>query len=146
MLVVGFTGTREGMTPPQKATVTAFMTKLSTQPSKGVHGDCLGADFDFHRILRSLGVEAYSRPCTLSHQRAYTDAVLLASPDSPLVRNQRIVEDCDVLLVCPKTFREELRSGTWATYRRACRARKRVIVFYPDGSVNKGIVTGCGNA
>ena len=47
---------------------------------------------------------------------------------SYMARNDRMVADCDVLLAFPHHAREELRSGTWATVRRARKARRRVVV------------------
>lgn len=48
--------------------------------------------------------------------------------ESYMARNVRIVADCDVLLAFPYDSGEELRSGTWATVRRARKARRRVVV------------------
>lgn len=53
-----------------------------------------------------------------------------------LVRNKDIVESTDVLLACPKGP-EELRSGTWSTVRLARKQGKRVVIFWPDGSVTE---------
>lgn len=38
----------------------------------------------------------------------------------------------------PKDFKEELRSGTWATIRYAVKQQKRVIIIFPDGSTGEG--------
>ena len=43
-------------------------------------------------------------------------------PGGYLARNDRIVASSDVLVAFPRTENEELRSGTWATIRRARRA------------------------
>lgn len=42
-------------------------------------------------------------------------------------RNDALVGACDALMAFPKTNKEEKRSGTWATIRRAQRSRKKVI-------------------
>lgn len=43
-------------------------------------------------------------------------------------RNDALVAACDLLLAYPRTDREQLRSGTWATIRRARKARKMIII------------------
>lgn len=48
-------------------------------------------------------------------------------------RNDALVADCDVLLAFPATPREVLRSGTWATIRRARKAGKEIRFFPLDG-------------
>ncbi|HEY4779574.1 MAG TPA: DUF4326 domain-containing protein, partial [Solirubrobacterales bacterium] len=48
--------------------------------------------------------------------------------ESYMARNDRMVADCAMLVAFPYSEREELRSGTWATVRRARRARRRVLV------------------
>lgn len=49
----------------------------------------------------------------------------------PLDRNRDIVNGSDVMLVAPRERKEELRSGTWATYRYAREQGKTCIVVWP---------------
>lgn len=49
-------------------------------------------------------------------------------------RNDVLVAACDILLAFPRTKSEELRSGTWATVRRARKEGKPVWYFPLDGS------------
>ncbi len=137
---IGFTGTRNGMTAQQKITVTSFLETLKQNESIpgiiGLHGDCVGADEDFHNICRILGFVVNQRPCTATSLRAHTDAVAIAEPIAPLERNQKIVDDCDALLACPPTFEELRRSGTWSTIRKGrIKAGIQVIIVYPDGQI-----------
>ena len=44
-------------------------------------------------------------------------------------RNDRLVEACTRLVALPRTSREELRSGTWATIRRARKAGVPVDIY-----------------
>jgi hypothetical protein len=46
-----------------------------------------------------------------------------------LARNDRLLDHADVLLAFPATDREELRSGTWATIRRAIDRDVEVRIF-----------------
>ena len=43
-------------------------------------------------------------------------------------RNDALVRACDILLAFPKTAKEELRSGTWATVRRGRKAGRDVRI------------------
>lgn len=49
--------------------------------------------------------------------------------DTYMARNDRIVAYSDVLLAWPLTAVEELRSGTWATIRRARKQGKEVRIY-----------------
>ncbi len=40
-----------------------------------------------------------------------------------------------LMVAAPKSFAEELRSGTWATVRYARKQKKPVVIVFPDGSV-----------
>jgi hypothetical protein len=134
--IIGFTGTRKGMTDAQFAVVHDFIQDLKKSlPLEGQHGDCAGADAAFHTICRIEGLRVSQRPCWLENFRAHTDAVPLAEPTDPLERNQKIVDDCDVLIACPATEEEQMRSGTWATIRMARAANKQILIAYPDGTL-----------
>jgi hypothetical protein len=58
----------------------------------------------------------------------------MLDPMPPLQRNDVIVKSCQVLTACPGEEHEILRSGTWATVRRAMK-EKLVVIFYPSGRV-----------
>lgn len=63
----------------------------------------------------------------------YTN-VHIPVPGGYLKRDDALAEACDILLAFPRNGFEIMRSGTWATVRRARKAN-RIIVFYPlDGS------------
>lgn len=54
-MIVGFTGTREGMSPEQKRVTREIISQLiTTSVHTAVHGDCIGADTDFHHIIREI--------------------------------------------------------------------------------------------
>ena len=50
-----------------------------------------------------------------------------------LERNRDIVDACDILIACPRTLKEELRSGTWATVRYARKVGKPVAILWNNG-------------
>ncbi len=131
-MVIGFTGTRAGMTQAQKDIV-KYELKLF-RPDAVAHGDCIGADADFDAICKELGILRYAFPGNLDAQRAHTDAIQFQMPKPPLERNDDIIAYSQRMFACPKGMVEELRSGTWATIRHAKKASKMTYVFYPDGS------------
>lgn len=135
-MIIGFTGTRNGMTDEQKAEVTSFLSRtfLDEPWAKGLHGDCIGADADFDAICKELGMEVNIRPCT-HKSRAHCDSPALAEPKAPLDRNKDIVNDAHIMVACPPTEHELLRSGTWSTIRYARKKNKTLVVVYPSGKV-----------
>jgi len=52
-----------------------------------------------------------------------------------LARNHFIVAYSEELVAAPKSNKEELRSGTWATIRYARKRKRMVTIIYPDGSL-----------
>lgn len=135
MTNVSFTGTRDGASPAQIASIRAILTQQHA--TRLVHGDCLGADAEADEVAASLGIERHTYPCTVRSLRAHCEtrgAIQMDVPRPPLVRNQTIVRAGEILLVVPKTDYEELRSGTWSTYRYAVRLKQHVIVVHRDGS------------
>jgi len=56
-------------------------------------------------------------------------------PRGYLDRNTDIVKHSHILIGCPSTLNEVLRSGTWATIRRARRIKTPCILIFPDGSL-----------
>lgn len=130
--VVSFTGTQEGMTEAQKKTFRKVIKELN--PKAFIHGDCIGADEQAHKIVREELPECIIaiRPCTIEHKRAFTDGHQLAEPEAPLDRNKKIANDGKILVATPKGW-EELRSGTWSTIRYARKTKKPRIIIYPKG-------------
>lgn len=132
----GFTGTQRGMTPHQKSRVRRLLHELLV-PDRGNyahHGDCVGADADFHALAESRGYHLVGHPPDNPAKRAFCDFDELW-PEKPYrIRNKDIVDQCDLLLACPRRFTEMVRSGTWMTIRMAWRIEKPVIIVWPDGS------------
>ena len=138
-LVVGFTGARGGMTPAQALAVEGLLAGFAAeQPTRGLcglHGDCVGADADFDAICKRRGIVVKIRPAAIPGMRAGCDSEALAEPRPPLVRNREIVADSGVLIACPRTREEVLRSGVWATIRAMRRKGGKVYLALPDGTL-----------
>jgi hypothetical protein len=135
--VLGFTGTRRGMTLAQKRAIEALLGAGTVLDKVLVHGDCIGADADMHALARAAGMRVEIRPCNLNSQRAGCQADKYYDTKSPLARNRDIVEQADVMLACPSGFKEELRSGTWATVRHAKKRAKPLFIAWPNGALER---------
>lgn len=143
MIVLGFTGTRRGMTDAQRDAVRAYLERV--YPFVVVHGACVGADHDMHELVRD--VRPSSRIVVLpSNLAAQTCMHCVADADdhaeklkSPLARNLDIVLASKIMLATPAGFEEERRSGTWYTLRRARLHRRPFIIVRPDGTTKHGV-------
>lgn len=133
---VGFTGTQEGMTLEQKLRVHKFLVLNwnTVDVPWGLHGDCIGADHDFHRLVRKYGGSIWLHPPLNLNKRAFCDYDRMEDLDEYLVRNHAIVNHSDYMLATPKEPKEVLRSGTWATIRYARKIRPLTIIA-PDGTL-----------
>lgn len=151
---VGFTGTQQGMTDSQ---IEAFKNKIGElHIEQGIdyfhHGDCIGADKQAHDLVLKLyreevvimfGVPTKKftfvgivcHPPTNSSKRAFTtDHIEIRDPKPYMERNQDIVNEVDLLIACPKEqVGEVVRSGTWATVRRARKRGIPIIIIRPEG-------------
>ena len=144
-IILGFTGTRKGLTVAQINALSAVLFAL--QPDEIHHGNAHGADTEFSILARTtsagckgrgangVGPFQVSHPCNIKSQQAdcnWPDREEL--PKSPLTRNWDIVNACELLIACPAGTQEELRSGTWATVRYARRTNRPLVILYADGT------------
>lgn len=138
-MLIGFTGTREGLKPAQRQGLLNLLSNLK-DVRQAHHGDCTGADQEFHEAVEALFNETViivSHPPINNKFRAYCDANITFPTKDYLERNDDIVNSCDALIAAPNGFEEIKRSGTWYTVRRAREAGKLVIIVYPDGTLEK---------
>ena len=156
MFTIGFTGTRHGMTETQFEVVQCLVQSAHIRHGtyiRGVHGDCLGADIQFHEICAFVGIPIILRPCIIDKWRAFLgtdEAVRLPEefdgrpriskihvPDDPFCRNRRIVADSHVMIAAPITPSEQPRGGTWQTIRQSRKFKppKPMFIVSPRGSV-----------
>jgi hypothetical protein len=141
VVIVGFTGTRKGMTDEQWERVYQILMGLEYEE---VHqGDCIGADADFFVIVYGIRQET-GRPCTIhawpstvKGTNTHSKSDIIHDPLPPLVRDKIMVERSDLLIACPKGDEEEVRSGTWTTVRYARKHGIRINIVWPDGSVTE---------
>lgn len=130
MKAVGFTGTRKGMSRRQKSLVRYFLQIC--RPTVVHHGDCIGADAEFHDIVEALdsSIAIHIHPPDDPKARAFKSGDVVWSPKPYLERNLDIAVCCDFLIAAPSQNKEVLRSGTWATVRYARNFGKSVILIH----------------
>lgn len=131
---VGFTGTRQGMTPEQHARVWDIL--VDVMPVEVHHGDCIGADAEFDEEANRLAIPVVIHPPNITRYRAFcTGAKLVWEPKDYLARNKVIVMCSDILLATPKEDYEVRRSGTWATIRYAEARPIPTTIILPNGTL-----------
>lgn len=130
-MILGFTGTRKGLTLLQRCTLEDLVASLEV--TEFHHGLCIGADAFAHELVRRLhpAAEIHGHACTLENQQAPLKVDVLHVPKPPLERNRDIVAASRMMLATPGTNEEQLRSGTWATVRYARRAEKPLFLILP---------------
>lgn len=134
---IGFTGTREGMTDAQKHCVYHLLHEY--RPEQAHHGDCVGADANFHQLIRELTRDVWivGHPPILTKARAYCTFDEEREPGEYHARDRNIVNETDMLIATPKGTSEELRSGTWTTVRYARSISKPILLVWLDGSITE---------
>ena len=150
---VAFTGSRKGLSIRQKFSTNMILDCFfhNYDEITFYHGDCVGSDADFHDNILSLcflynnymninekRIKVVLFPAlTAEENRAHCVndkrvfrflTVVEKNPKKPLDRNKDIIFIPKFLIACPNKS-ETLRSGTWATVRKARELGKSVIVF-----------------
>lgn len=144
-MIIGFTGTRRGMTLAQKHGVERLLLLMDVARSseKRVcgpvtevhHGDCLGADEEFHNlVLRILpGAKIVVHPPIEIKHRAFCLGDVVEDEKPYIERNHDVVNASDVVIGAPAQAQEQRRSGTWATIRYARLNSKLIQEVPPQG-------------
>src|SRR5262245_31983566 len=115
-MIIGFTGTRHGMTPAQQWSLEE--TLLNYGCTVLHHGDCVGADAQADALARSMQIARVVHPPLVNRYRAFVQpgpTCTVLEPRPYLTRNRAIVEAAALLIAAPQTLGEQRRSGTWAT-------------------------------
>lgn len=140
-LSIGFTGTRHGMTTEQLDAVRVLLVLVAPPDAifHAHHGDCVGADEQFHKLCRNTNGRGY----IIVHPGPLHDVANKAgclgderNAGRPhMARNRDIVDASTVMLAAPLDATEQQRGGTWATIRMARRAGKPLAIVLPSGEV-----------
>jgi hypothetical protein len=133
------------MTEAQRKAVGLWLMEHETGIRQLHHGACMGADVDFHNVCIDMEMiqlihvhPSDDRFTNRLRQLKQIERVAMIWPEeAPLQRDLTMVQYSDVLLATPLQDDEIVRSGTWATVRRARKLRKTVHVFRRDGTLDK---------
>lgn len=129
MTKIGFTGTRSGLTEAQRNFILEHLESL--QPEEAHHGDCVGADSQFHDIVRKFDtrIKIVVHPGDIKGLRAFCFGDEILKPKGCLDRNRDIVDSVDFMIACPESSVEVQRSGTWSTIRYANRLKRTIYIL-----------------
>ncbi len=118
-LQIGFTGTRKGMTSEQEESLKTLLKSITYEKGMWVarHGDCHGADTQFHNIARSMGAFILIHPPQDNKLRAFLDGDHIERPKPYTQRNKDIVEKSDIIVAAPAEANNPGYGGTWQTIR-----------------------------
>lgn len=132
-VVIGFTGTRRGMTEDQKLGLKHCLqgADIVTSSISFHHGDCIGADAEAHTIANLIGCAIIIHPPLNEGKRAFCESIYMITPRPYLDRNRDIVDASDVLIAAPWGNKEIVRSGTWSTIRYAEKTGVKIIFLAP---------------
>lgn len=130
-MVIGFTGSRDGLTKNQCLILMHALVRARTKGAQWLHhGWCIGSDKAAHQLARTLGYLIHGHPPDITKRRAKNiRADVMDTPEPYKVRNQAIVDACTVLIATPRKGSR----GTWDTVNRAKAARKPVLIIHEDG-------------
>jgi len=132
---IGFTGNRHGLTQHQKEQIILILDKYDNIIVS--HGDCVGSDTDFHNLCENYrkdninkNIEIHIFPPNVSTLRAFNKGDLIMDEKPYLERNENIVKYSSILIGCPvDKNKEELRSGTWSTIRKAKKHKLDIYIL-----------------
>lgn len=126
---IGVTGTREGATEYQLKELRSVLAEL--KGTEFHHGDCRGVDIQAAAIARELGYKIVCHPPILTEEQGYFGGDEIREPAGYMKRDRTIVEETDVLLVCPKQMEWQQKGGTWYTHDYAVKLGKPLSIIWP---------------
>ncbi len=140
---IGFTGTRYGCSNEQLYSLREFVKELEINEGEAHHGDCIGADTEFHNAIRTIcrpSVKIVIHPpvvATLSDRQnwARNKGDFIEQPCTHLARNRIIVQSVDFMIACPLDLIRTNMGGTWYTVNYARKQGKDVVIVWPDGKI-----------
>lgn len=128
---LGMTGNRNGMNENTKNKLIEFIK--NNKIDEVHHGDCVGADKNFHDICSSNNIKIIIHPPINNKLRAFSKSDNILQPVGYLQRNKNIVDSTDMLIGFPNDKQETLHSGTWSTIRYARKNKKKIHIIFPNG-------------
>lgn len=92
---LGMSRNRIGLTPEAKNILIEFLKENCNNIGEVHHGDCVGADKDFHDICNENNLNIIIHPPTDNKLRAFCQGNKLLLPKKYLIRNKDIVNSSD---------------------------------------------------
>lgn len=136
MIKIGITGTRSGSTPYQRAELKNILidTIVKGGPSEFHHGDCVGGDAEAARMASTFGLKIVCHPPDNTNFRAFSEYDEIRPIAPYYVRNRRIVDETDFLIVMPWQSYDSIdrKGGTWYTHDYAKKVGKPIIIIWPS--------------
>lgn len=138
-VIMAFTATRKGITVGQIASAREIAE--AEMPTTFLHGCAEGGDRQLHGVAtpgrRELCPSRKDQFKWAMDNKADGDSIrdIPVGKTPEIRRNREMVDRCCVLVACPETETEVVRSGTWATVRYARSKGKRLAVISPNGDV-----------
>lgn len=133
-MIIGFSGSREGMTFAQKQTIKHIIILLDKDTDEVHHGACIGADQEFDALCRLVGHKIYRHPGfpedhpMRAHLPDYPNAIL-EDVIPPLDRNEVIVSKSNLILAAPRSNSR----GTYHTIDYAIRTKTDTWIVNEKG-------------
>jgi hypothetical protein len=129
---IGFAGSRTGMTDTQIQKVKEVLAKYDVVEVH--HGDCLGADAQFHDICTEKGLKIIVHPPLSKEFRAFktTGSTTILTEKAYNARNTELVESCDFFIGCPAKWKTNPHSGTWKILECALQQKMSAQIFPKD--------------
>lgn len=138
MIHLGFSGTRHGLSPLQHRAMCSVINEHFDTGFIAHHGDCIGADAEFHAACRDYEARSIEgHPPDSDSLRAFCGCDVWWEPKPYLVRNADIVKVADLIIACPYEMTEQKCGGTWSTWRLARDAGKRTVMVMRDGTIKR---------
>lgn len=130
---LGFTGSRYGMSPEQKATFWKLINLYKPDLKLFTHGDCVGADVEaaaiVHQMCPDLLIEC--RPGLNSKMRGFGPATFEHPAKAYKERDREIVLNSTHMIATP--FTKEETGGTWYTAKFAMKKKVPIIMIWRTG-------------
>lgn len=135
-MIIGFSGTRKGMTKNQKKTVNTLLKYI--KPVEVHHGDNIGADKEFHIMSRKLKIRIFIHPPIKNNMRAFCEIIkndYSYDPKPYLVRDKSIVLLSDLLFIAPDNKKFKYRAYNSFIYNYANKHFKKIIIIWSSGQI-----------
>lgn len=130
-MIVGVTGTRDGMSQKQFSEVSAYLDTINI--TEFHHGDCVGVDAEMHEIIRDRFPDAkiVIHPPQSDYLQAHCIGDESRKPAPYIERDQNNVNAVDHLIGIPLTPTYKRGSGTWFTIEYAKKTGMEPKVILP---------------